>query len=89
MCSVLWKSLGVELCLRVRDYNFISRNAFDDLEISSECSSRLGLNADERLYLDVFLSNADDYHRFFCIKNDKCCYFQYFSYTQEIFAAFS
>ena len=51
--------------------------------------SLLGLSFHERIDLDVFLSNADDYLKFFITPNKKCCFFQNFAYTQDIFAAFS
>ena len=49
----------------------------------------LGLSFHERIDLEVFLSNADDYLKFFITPNKKCCFFQNFAYTQDIFAAFS
>ena len=49
----------------------------------------LGLDSDQFCDLDVFVSNADDYFKFFNLKNDFCCYFALFSYPEEVFAAFS
>ena len=49
----------------------------------------LGLGCDQIYDLDVFVSNADDYFKFFKVKDDFCSYFALFSYPEEIFAAFS
>ena len=49
----------------------------------------LGLGCDQIRDLDVFVSNADDYFKFFKAKDNFCSYFALFSYPEEIFAAIS
>ena len=77
-----------KLCSRVRDFDFVSRDTYEDLMITSY-GSLLGLSFHERIDLDVFLSNADDYFIFFITPNKNFLFFQNFTYTQDIFAAFS
>ena len=57
--------------------------------MTSEGTTLLGLSSDTVCDLDVFVSKADDYLKFFKVKDDYCTYFAIFSYPEEIFAAFS
>ena len=57
--------------------------------MTSYGTSLLGLSFDTVCDLDVFVSNADDYFKFFQVKDDFCSYFALFSYPEDIFAAFS
>ena len=76
------------LCSRVCDTEFKSRNVFQDL-IFSKDKAVLRLNSNYGINLDVFLSNADVYFKYFFEKNEKCCYFQSFNRPEDVFAAFS
>ena len=57
--------------------------------MTTEGTTLLRLSSDTVCDLDVFVSNADDYFKFFKVKDDFCTYFAFFSYPEEIFAAFS
>ena len=57
--------------------------------MTSYGTSLLGLSSDTVCDLDVFVSNADEYFKFFQVKDDLCCYFAFFCYPEDIFAAFS
>ena len=78
-----------KVCSRVVDFHFNSGTHFRNIHVTSEGTALLRLSSDTVCDLDVFVSNADDYFKFFKIKNDFCSYFALFSYPEEIFAAFS
>ena len=72
------------VCSRVREKNFMECNVFQSLPLTSH-GTFLGLDNNNRIGLDVFLSKEVPY----TFNNNKCCNFQYFSYPQELFACFS
>ena len=78
-----------KVCSRVVDFHFNSRTHFRNIHVTSEGTTLLRLSSDTVCDLDVFVSNADDYFKFFKVKDDFCTYFALFSYPEEIFAAFS
>ena len=72
------------VCSRVRENFFMECNVFQSLSLTSH-GTFLGLDNNNRIDLDVFLSKEVPY----TFNNNKCCNFQYFSYPQELFACFS
>ena len=78
-----------KVCSRVVNFHFNSRTLFRNIHVISEGATLLGLSSDQVCDLDVFVSNADDYFKFFNVQNDFCSYFALFHYPEEIFAAFS
>ena len=78
-----------KLCSRMQDYNLNCKGSFRNIQVTSAGTSLLGLGSDQISDLDVFVSNADDYFKYFNLKNDFCTYFAFFSYPEEIFATFS
>ena len=68
---------------------FSFKSSFRNIHVTSDGTTLLGLTSDQVCDLDVFVSNADDYFKFFTVKDDFCSYFALFSYPEEIFAAFS
>ena len=64
-CEHVWGTAPYcRLCSRVCNTEFKSRNIFQDI-IFSKDKAVLGLNSNCRINLDVFLSNADDYSKYF------------------------
>ena len=78
-----------KVCSRVQDFHFNCRSSFQNIQVTSLGTTLLGLGCDQICDLDVFVSNADVYFKFFKVKDDFCSYFARFSYPEEIFAAFS
>ena len=78
-----------KVCSRVVDFHFYSKNYFRNIHVTSYGTSLLGLSFDTVCDLDVFVSNADDYFKFFQVKDYFCSYFALFSHPEDIFAAFS
>ena len=78
-----------KVCSRVVDFHFNSGTHFRNIHVTSEGTTLLRLSSDTVCDLDVFVSKADDYFKFFKVKDDFCTYFALFSYPEEIFAAFS
>ena len=78
-----------KLCSRVQDFTFNCKSSFQNIQVTSYGSTLLGLDSNYICDLDVFVSNADDYFKFFNLKNAHCSNFALFSYPEEIFAAFS
>ena len=78
-----------KVCSRVVDFHFNCRSSFRNIHVTSDGTTLLGLSSDQVCDLDVFVSNADDYFKFFKVKDDFFSYFALFSYPEEIFAAFS
>ena len=81
-CEHVWGTAPYcRLCSRVCNTEFKSRNIFQDI-IFSKDKAVLGLTSNYRINLDVFyrinvdVSNADDYSKYFFEKNEKCCYFK-------------
>ena len=77
-----------KLCSRVQDFTFNCKSSFQNIQVTSYGSTLLGLDSNYICDLDVFVSNADDYFKFFNLKNAHCSYFALFFYPGEIFAAF-
>ena len=75
------------ICSRVHEKNFIEFNAFHSLCYCAY-GTYLGLDNHHRVDLDVFLMNAMQGIGY-TINSGKCCFFQVFTYSQELFAAFS
>ena len=73
-----------KLCSRVRDFDFVSKDTYRDLVITSY-GSLLGLSFRERIDLHVFLSNADDYFKFFITLNENCVFFPKISLIHRIY----
>ena len=78
-----------EVCSRVVDFHFNSRTYFRNIPVTSEGTTLLRLSSDTVCDLDVFVANADEYFKFFNIKDDFCSYFTLFHHPEEISAAFS
>ena len=78
-----------KVCSRVADFHFNSRTYFRNIHVTSEGTTLSRLSSDTVCDLDVFVSNADEYFKFFNIKDDFCSYFTLFHHPEEIFAAFS
>ena len=78
-----------KVCSRVVDFHINSRTHFQSIHVTSKGTTLLRLSSDTVCDLDVFVSNADDYFKFFQVKDDFCSYFAIFSYPEDIFAAFS
>ena len=76
-----------KVCSRVVDH-FKCKSSFRNIHVTSDGSTLLGLISYQVWNLDVFVSNADDYFKFFKVKDNFCSYFALFSYPEEIFAAF-
>ena len=74
---------------RVQDFTFNCKSSFQNIQVTSYGSILLGLDSSYICDLEVFVSNADDYFKFFNLKNAHCSYFALFSYPEELFAAFS
>ena len=77
-----------KVCSRVQDFHFNCRSLFRNIQVTSLGTTLLGLGCDLICDLDVFVSNADKYFKFFKVKDNFCSYFALFSYPEEIFAAF-
>ena len=77
-----------KVCSRVVDFHFKCKSSFRNIHVTSDGTTLLGLSSDQFCDLDVFVSNADDYFKFFNVQNDFCSYFALFHYPEEIFAAF-
>ena len=75
------------ICSRVHEKNFMEFNAFHSLCYCAY-GTCLGLHNHHRVDLDVFLMNAMQGIGY-TINSSKCCFFQVFTYSQELFAAFS
>ena len=73
---------------RVRNYDFLECNAYNNLMISFS-SEMLDLTSNHRIDLDVFLCNSEFNLSNYAKDNGKCCFFQIFEYAQVLFAAFS
>ena len=78
-----------KVCSRVVDFHSNSRTYFQNIHVTSEGTNLLRLSSDTVCDLDVVVSNADEYFKFFNIKDDFCSYFTLFHHPEEIFAAFS
>ena len=78
-----------KVCSRVVDFHFNCKSSFRDIHVTSDGTTLLGLTSDQVCDLDVFVSNADDYFKFFNFQNKFCSYLVLFHYPEEIFAAFS
>ena len=78
-----------KVCSGVQDFHFNCRSLFRNIQVTSLGTTLLGLGCDQICDLDVFVSNDDDYFKFFKVKDDFCSYFALFSYPEEIFATFS
>ena len=78
-----------KVCSRVVNFHFNSRTLFRNIHVISEGATLLGLSSDQLCDLDVFVSNAEYYFKFFNVQNDFCSYFALFHYPEETFAAFS
>ena len=74
----------VKFARELRIFTLTLKLYFRNIQVTSYGSSLLGLNSDTVCDLDVF-----DYFKFFQVKDDFCCYFALFSYSEDIFAAFS
>ena len=70
-----------QLCSRVRENFFMECNAFQNLCLTSY-GTYFGLVNYNRVDLDVFLSQEVPY----TFNSNKCCNFQHFNYSQELFA---
>ena len=81
------KSNYCRVCSRVRENFFLECNAFSNLCVCS-VGSYLDCSSSDRLDLDVFLLNADDFLGGYTKYNGKCCYFQNFEFARDLFAAF-
>ena len=75
------------ICSRVRENFFMEGKTFQSLCLCPY-GTYLGMNNYNRVDLDVFLMN-DMRGIGYTIDNDDCCFFQVFTYPQELFAAFS
>ena len=75
------------ICSRVRNYDFLECNDYNNLMISFS-SGMLDLNSNHRIDLDVFLCNSEFNLSNYTKDNGKCCFFQIFEYAQDLFAAF-
>ena len=69
---------------RVQDFTFNCKSSFQNIQVTSYGSTLLRVDSDYICNLDVFVSNADDYFKFFNLKNAHCSYFALFSYPEEI-----
>ena len=78
-----------KVCSRVQEFHFNCRSSFRNIQVTSLGTTLLGLGCDQICDLDVFVSNADDYFKFFNVQNNFCSYFALFHYPEEICAAFS
>ena len=59
------------------------------MKIEKDGSTLLGLQSDMIIDLDMFVSKADDYFKYFKLKDQKCSFYKEFRYIDDIFAAFS
>ena len=75
------------ICSRVRNYDFLECNDYNNLMISFS-SGMLDLTSNHRIDLDVFLCNSEFNLSNYTKDNGKCCFFQIFEYAQDLFAAF-
>lgn len=78
-----------KLCSRVEDFNFNCVSSFQKIQKRSDNTTLLGLNSNFLCNLDVFVSNAADYHKFFKVVSHFCSCFALFSDPEDVFAAFS
>ena len=67
-----------KVCSRVVDFHFNSRTHFRNIHVTSEGTTLLRLSSDTVCDLDVFVSNADDYFKFFKVKDDFCTFLHSF-----------
>ena len=79
------------LCSRIEDYRHPFESSFEAIKIERNDSTLLGLQSDMIIDLDVFVSKADDYFKYFTLnkKDQKCSFYQELRYIDDIFAAFS
>ena len=88
-CEQIWDGpLHCKTCSRIRGFDFVKCNAYGNLMVSFD-STILAIRSDQRVYLDVFLSNANATVGGYSKNNEKCCFFQIFHYARDMFAAFS
>ena len=72
----------------MQDFHFNCRAAFRNIQVTPFGTTLLGLGSDQVYDVDVFVSNADDYFKYFKVQNNFCSYSAFFSYPEEILAAF-
>ena len=77
------------LCSRIENYWQTFESFYEGIKIEKNNSILLGLQLNMVCDLDVFVSKADDYLKYFKLKDHECSYHQEFGYTEDIFAAFS
>ena len=68
-----------KVCSRVQEFHFSCRSSFRNILVTSLGTTLLELGCHQICRLDVFVSNADDYFKFFKVKDDFCSYFAFFS----------
>ena len=78
------------LCSRIEGQNWHPfESSFEVIQIEKNDCTLLGLDRGSIIDLDVFASKADDYFKYFKLKESKCSFYQEFRYIDDIFAAFS
>ena len=78
-----------KVCSRVQEFHFNCRSSFGNIQVTSLGTTLLGLGCNQICDLYVFVSKADDYFKFFKVKDNFCSYFALFSYPENFFPAFS
>ena len=78
------------LCSRIEGQNWHPcESSFKPIQIEKNDWTLLGFDRGSIIDLDKVVSKADDYFKYFKLKEPKCSFYQEFRYIDDIFAAFS